>query len=107
LVAPVLLGGLITAPAGQADAQVGNRSSPKQNVCYQIATDRFFDGTTANTNPAQSLGLHQATKTNWRQYWGGDFAGIQQKLPYQKNIGVTSKSLRMSTRLTCRSSTAV
>src|SRR6266699_1254434 len=62
----------------------------KREVIYQIITDRFFDGSAANNNPAQSAGLYDATKTNWRLYWGGDFAGIQQQMSYLAGMGVTA-----------------
>jgi glycosidase len=62
----------------------------KREVIYQIITDRFFDGSTTNNNPAQSAGLYDATKTNWRAYWGGDLAGIQQKMSYLAGLGVTA-----------------
>ncbi len=62
----------------------------KREVIYQIMTDRFFDGSTANNNPAQSSGLYDATKSNWRLYWGGDLAGIQQKMSYLAGLGVTA-----------------
>jgi glycosidase len=62
----------------------------KREVIYQIMTDRFFDGSTANNDPAQSAGLYDATKTNWRLYWGGDLAGIQQKMSYLAGMGVTA-----------------
>lgn len=62
----------------------------KREVVYQIITDRFFDGSTANNNPAQSSGLYDATKTNWRAYWGGDLQGIQQKMSYLAGMGVTA-----------------
>ncbi len=62
----------------------------KREVVYQIVTDRFFDGSTANNNPAQSSGLYDATRTNWRLYWGGDLAGIQQKMSYLAGMGVTA-----------------
>lgn len=62
----------------------------KREVIYQIMTDRFFDGSTANNNPPQSSGLYDATKTNWRVYWGGDLAGIQQKMSYLAGMGVTA-----------------
>src|SRR6266853_802343 len=65
------------------------RSTPaadfKREVIYQIITDRFFDGSTANNNPPQSSGLYDATKTNWRLYWGGDLQGIQQKMSYLRS----------------------
>ena len=62
----------------------------KHEVIYQIITDRFFDGSTANNNPAQSSGLYDGTHTNWRAYWGGDLAGIQQKMSYLAGLGVTA-----------------
>src|SRR5947209_19201763 len=62
----------------------------KREVIYQIVTDRFFDGSTANNNPPQSAGLYDSTKTNWREYWGGDLAGIQQKMSYLAGLGVTA-----------------
>lgn len=62
----------------------------RREVVYQIITDRFFDGNSANNNPAQSAGLYDATKTNWRAYWGGDLQGIQQKMSYLAGMGVTA-----------------
>ena len=62
----------------------------KREVVYQIITDRFFDGSSTNNNPSQSSGLYDATKTNWRAYWGGDLAGIQQKMSYLAGMGVTA-----------------
>jgi len=62
----------------------------KREVIYQIVTDRFFDGSTANNNPSQSAGLYDGTHTNWRLYWGGDLAGIQQKMSYLAGLGVTA-----------------
>src|SRR5215467_15694061 len=62
----------------------------KREVIYQIITDRFFDGSSTNNNPSQSSGLYDSTKTNWRLYWGGDLAGIQQKISYLAGMGVTA-----------------
>src|SRR5262245_35767197 len=62
----------------------------KREVIYQIITDRFFDGSSTNNNPSQSSGLYDSTKTNWRLYWGGDLAGIQQKMSYLSGLGVTA-----------------
>jgi hypothetical protein len=44
----------------------------KKQVIYQVVTDRFFDGDSANDNPAESPGLFDGTHTNWQAYWGGD-----------------------------------
>jgi glycosidase len=62
----------------------------KKQVIYQIVTDRFYDGDTTNDNPAESPGLFDGTHTQWQAYWGGDFAGIQQKLSYIKGMGATA-----------------
>jgi glycosidase len=68
----------------------GRAADFKREVIYEIVIDRFFDGSTANNNPSQSSGLYDATKTNWRLYWGGDLAGIQQKMSYLSGMGVTA-----------------
>jgi glycosidase len=73
-----------------ANVATARASDFKREVIYQIITDRFFDGSTANNNPAQSAGLYDATKANWRLYWGGDLAGIQQKMSYLAGLGVTA-----------------
>ena len=62
----------------------------KKQVIYQIVTDRFCDGDTSNNNPSQSSGLYDSTKSNWQAYWGGDLAGIQQKMSYIKGMGATA-----------------
>lgn len=90
LSAAVLAAALGPVAPARADAPVSNRASLKQDLCYQIVTDRFFDGNTSNDNPSKSPGLFDSSKSNWKMYWGGDFAGIQQKLSYLKNMGVTA-----------------
>ncbi|HXY16079.1 MAG TPA: alpha-amylase family glycosyl hydrolase [Terriglobales bacterium] len=62
----------------------------KQQVIYQIVTDRFFDGDTTNDDPAMSQGLFDPMHANFQAYWGGDFAGIQQKMAYLAGMGVTA-----------------
>jgi len=62
----------------------------KKQVIYQIVTDRFFNGSTGNDNPSQSSGLFDSTQTNWLAYWGGDLAGIEQKMSYLKGMGITA-----------------
>jgi glycosidase len=60
---------------------------------YQIVTDRFFDGDGSNDNPSESPGLFDPNgfanpaQADWNLYWGGDLAGIQQKLGYLKSMG--------------------
>lgn len=62
----------------------------KRDVIYHIITDRFHNGRTDNDDPIQSKGMFDPTKKNWWAYWGGDFEGIRQKLPYIKGIGATA-----------------
>src|SRR6185295_2221992 len=83
--ATMLLLSILSYPLSSALA-----SDFKREVVYQIITDRFFDGNSANNNPSQSAGLYDATKTNWRAYWGGDLQGIQQKMSYLAGLGVTA-----------------
>lgn len=63
-----------------------NAQDFKKQIIYQIVTDRFFDGDATNDNPPQSSGLFDSTQTNWYAYWGGDLAGIQQKMSYIKGL---------------------
>lgn len=62
----------------------------ERDTIYEIVTDRFYDGSSANNNPSQSSGLYDSTKTNWHLYWGGDLSGIQQKMSYLSGMGVTA-----------------
>jgi len=62
----------------------------KRDIIYQIVTDRFFDGDTKNDDPPQSSGLFDSTKIDFQAYWGGDLAGIQQKMSYIAGMGVTA-----------------
>lgn len=75
---------LLSAPVSASSAEF------KSEIIYQIMTDRFFDGDPANNNPPQSAGLYDATRTNWRAYWGGDLQGIRQKIEYLACMGVTA-----------------
>lgn len=67
-----------------------NAADFKRDIIYQIVTDRYFDGDPGNNNPPQSTGLFDASKNNFQAYWGGDLAGIQQKLSYLAGMGVTA-----------------
>ena len=55
---------------------------------YLIMPDRFANGDPSNDDPAVSRGLYDRAKS--RYYHGGDFAGIEQHLPYLKELGVTA-----------------
>jgi glycosidase len=58
------------------------------DVIYLIMPDRFANGDPSNDDPAKSHGLFDRSKS--RYYHGGDIAGVQQKLAYLKDLGVTA-----------------
>lgn len=57
------------------------------DAVYLIMPDRFANGDTSNDN-GFTPGMLDRTKT--RYYHGGDLAGIKQKLPYLKSLGITA-----------------
>lgn len=54
----------------------------QNDVIYFLLTDRFYDGDPANN--------FDVDRSNPQAYHGGDFAGIVQKIPYFKHLGVTA-----------------
>ena len=83
----------------------------KEAVVYQIFPDRFFNGDPSNDNarstargnqpiqhrawqdlPANASKSPQADGDNWEcnDFFGGDIAGITQKLDYLQNLGITA-----------------
>ncbi|MEK7781595.1 MAG: alpha-amylase family glycosyl hydrolase [Verrucomicrobiota bacterium] len=58
------------------------------DVLYLVMTDRFANGDTANDNPAVSPGLLNRAKP--RDYHGGDFQGVINRLPYLRDLGITA-----------------
>jgi len=66
----------------------GRFSGFNQNdAMYLVMPDRFANGDTTNDSPAVSPGLHDRKKG--RYYHGGDLAGLRQRLPYLKQLGIT------------------
>lgn len=59
------------------------------DVIYLIMPDRFADGDPSNDQPSQAAPGTYDRKLP-RAYHGGDLKGIQQHLPYLKNLGVTT-----------------
>ena len=76
--------GAIGLLAVTARAQTSNVFWQGQSI-YQIITDRFYDGNTANDNAEGTYAPNNPTGVH-----GGDFAGIQQKLDYIKALGATA-----------------
>jgi glycosidase len=58
------------------------------DVMYLIMPDRFANGDPANDEPAEAPGSHDRSKP--RAYHGGDVLGIQNHLPYLKELGVNT-----------------
>jgi glycosidase len=50
--------------------------------------DRFANGDPSNDSPPKAPGLIDRTKG--RYYHGGDLAGVRQRLPYLKSLGITA-----------------
>lgn len=73
----------VITPVAQAD------DSWKKDVIYFMFVDRFYDGNTSN-NYGNNLQQFDASKSNWKKYWGGDLAGVNQKLDYLKDMGINS-----------------
>ena len=58
-------------------------------VIYFAVTDRFFDGDTSN-NDAYGVGDYDTSDKGGSSYHGGDFAGLNEKLDYLKDLGVNT-----------------
>jgi glycosidase len=69
---------------------VGNTANFKPDVIYQVVLDRFFDGNSTNNDPSGDTGLSDSSKTSWKLYWGGDLAGLTQKISYLAGMGITA-----------------
>ena len=70
-------------------ARAGRFQGFDQNdVMYLVMPDRFANGDPSNDDPSIAPGLHDRNKT--RYYHGGDLAGLRQKLPYLKQLGITA-----------------
>jgi glycosidase len=88
----------VVTPEGRATARFELRAplpragrfqgfSP-DDVIYLIMPDRFANGDPANDDPPRSPGLFD--RSRGRYYHGGDLRGIQDRLPYLKDLGVTA-----------------
>ncbi|MDX2183991.1 MAG: alpha-amylase family glycosyl hydrolase [Gemmatimonadaceae bacterium] len=58
------------------------------DVMYLLMPDRFANGDPQNDNPVASPGLHNRSER--RYYHGGDLAGVRQRLPYLRSLGVSA-----------------
>lgn len=58
------------------------------DVLYLLMPDRFANGDPSNDDTSKSPGLVDRAKA--RNYHGGDLAGVRQRLPYLKELGITA-----------------
>ena len=58
-------------------------------VIYFAVTDRFFDGDASNNN-AYGVNDYDTSEKGGSSYHGGDFAGLNEKLDYLKDLGVNT-----------------
>lgn len=68
-----------------------NQGLSLDDVIYSIVPDRFADGDPTNDEPAEFPDSHDRSKA--QAYHGGDLKGIEQHLPYLKDLGVTTLCL--------------
>ena len=59
-----------------------------EEIIYMVMTDRFFDGDPTNNNPDNIKGSYD--KDHLEAYHGGDFRGLIDKVPYLKDLGITT-----------------
>lgn len=59
-----------------------------EGIIYMVMTDRFFDGDPTNNNPENIEGSFD--KDHLEAYHGGDIRGIIEKIPYLKDLGITT-----------------
>ncbi|MGE5672787.1 MAG: alpha-amylase family glycosyl hydrolase [Mycobacterium leprae] len=78
----------VGTPVPVKAGNVTNVANLKSDVIYQVFVDRFSDGDTTNNNPASSPNLYDSSKANWKYYWGGDLAGLTQRMSYLKGMNL-------------------
>jgi glycosidase len=86
----LLLGGCVATRAPAApDTDVSNKQDFSTDVVYQIVTDRFVDGNSAN-NPAGAA--FSSGCVQLKLYCGGDWKGIQNEIEngYLTGMGITA-----------------
>lgn len=64
----------------------------EDEVFYFVVTDRFHNGDMANDTGGfgGDSNIHGYDPTRIRHYHGGDLTGLQKRLPYLKNMGITA-----------------
>jgi len=64
----------------------------EDEVFYFVLPDRFHNGDPSNDNGSATLKMSQGgfDKSKSTHYHGGDIDGLKEKIPYLKNMGITS-----------------
>jgi glycosidase len=83
VLAAAVLGGCVEPPVPGEAPLTSNVTDWRDEVIYQILTDRFEDGDTSNNTPVVDLDDPTA-------YHGGDWQGIIDRLDYLGELGVTA-----------------
>jgi neopullulanase len=80
----------VTLPLLARSPQEGRfQGITRDDVIYLIMPDRFADGDPANNQPSgAAVGTYDRSVA--KTYHGGDLKGIQEHLPYLKDLGVTA-----------------
>ena len=77
---------IFLSPLALADE---SKSRPwDEEIIYMVMTDRFFDGDPTNNNPDNIEGSYD--KDHLEAYHGGDIKGLIEKVPYLKELGITT-----------------
>lgn len=77
---------IILSPLALADE---SKNVPwDEEIIYMVMTDRFFDGDPTNNNPENIEGSFD--KDHLEAYHGGDIKGLIDKVPYLKDLGITT-----------------
>ena len=83
MLATLALGCVEPAPVYQGSRPLTNHVDDwRDEVIYQLLTDRFADGDPNNN--------YNVDRSGMSRYHGGDFKGVIKRLPYLKTLGVTA-----------------
>lgn len=96
LLAGIVLSSLTFVPTAKASAADSNCSgSPVLNTAnyegdliYEVLVDRFYDGDSTNNNPNNVANSYDSSHQDINKYFGGDWKGLTEKIPYLKGMGV-------------------